>query len=85
MQAELLAVLPPETPILCACRAGWPDQRMAWARADTLADVMREQGFTRQTVFLVLPGQPRADDRSRLYDAAFTHGWRGRTRRADQP
>lgn len=83
MQAELLAVLPPETPILCACRAGWPDQRMAWARADTLADVIREQGFTRQTVFLVLPGQPRADDRSRLYDAAFTHGWRGRTRRAD--
>lgn len=76
IQAELLSVLPPETPILCACRVGWPDQRLAWARVETLADVIKKQGFTRQTVFLVLPGQRCTDDRSKLYDAQFSHGRR---------
>ena len=76
IQAELLSVLPPETPILCACRVGWPEQRLAWARVETLADVIRKQGFARQTVFLVLPGQNCTDDRSKLYDAEFTHGRR---------
>ena len=76
IQAELLSVLPPETPVLCAYRVGWPDQRLIWANTETLADVIREQGFTRQTVFLILPGQTCADDRSKLYDADFTHGWR---------
>lgn len=85
IQAELLAALPPDTPILCAYRVGRPDQRMAWARVDTLADLIREQGFTRQTVFLVLPGQSCTDDRSKLYDAAFTHGRRGKEGRAETP
>jgi len=42
------------------------------------AATARAHGFTRQTVFLVLPGQDLAAhaSRSRLYDASFTHGWR---------
>lgn len=78
LREELLAVLPPETPILCAYRVGWPEQRMIWATAETLPSVIREHGLSRQTVFLVLPGQACEDDHSRLYDAAFSHGRRQR-------
>ena len=76
LKEELLSALPPETPVLCACRVGWPDQRLAWANIETLPQVVRSRNFSRQTVFLVLPGQLRTDDRSKLYDAGFSHGWR---------
>lgn len=77
MQGELLAAVPPETPVVCAYRVGWPDQRLARATAATLAETARREGFTRQTVFLILPGELAGDAASRLYAANFAHGWRG--------
>lgn len=76
LQRELLTAVPPETPVICACRVGWPDQRLARATAATLAETARREGFTRQTVFLILPGELAGDAVSRLYAADFTHGWR---------
>ena len=76
VQQELLEALPPETPVLCAHRVGWPDQRLLWTRADGLAACVHAHGLTRQTVFLVLPGQNAAPTASRLYAADFAHGWR---------
>lgn len=68
---------PPDTPVLLAHKVGWPDERLAWATVETLDTIAREQGFTRQTVFLVLPGEKEKDAaRSRLYDATFAHGYR---------
>ncbi len=66
-----------DTPILLAHKVGWPDEKLAWASVADVALVAREQGFTRQTVFLVLPGEKEKDSaRSRLYDGAFSHGFR---------
>lgn len=76
LQAELLAHTPPDTPVLCAYRVGWPDQRLIWATAGTLAHCVHEHGLVRQTVFLVLPGQNAADTSSLLYAANFSHGYR---------
>lgn len=76
LQAELLAHTPPDTPILCAYRVGWPDQRLVWATVATLAQCVEEHGLVRQTVFLVLPGQHAADTASLLYAAKFSHGYR---------
>ncbi len=76
LQAELLEALPPETPVLCACRAGWPDAVRHWATVGTLAHCAKEHRLTRQTVFLVLPGQQAPDTVSRLYAPEFSHGWR---------
>ena len=76
LQAELLAHTPPDTPVLCAYRVGWPDQRLIWATAGTLAHCVHEHGLARQTVFLVLPGQNAADTASLLYAANFSHGYR---------
>ena len=76
LQAELLAHTPPDTPVLCAYRVGWPDQRLVWTTAGTLAQCVEEHGLVRQTVFLVLPGQNAADTASLLYAAKFSHGYR---------
>ena len=67
-----------DTPVLMAHKVGWPDQKLAWTTVEGLETAAREQGFTRQTVFLVLPGEKEADPaKSRLYDAGFCHGYRG--------
>ncbi len=78
LQAELCSVLPHDTPVLCAYRVGWPQEKLVWCTADTVVKTVEEQAFTRQTLFLVLPGQSKehAETVSRLYDAGFSHGWR---------
>lgn len=76
LQAELARSLPPETPVLCACRVGWPDQRLYWTRLEDLARCVKERGITRQTVFLILPGELQKGAASRLYAADFSHGRR---------
>ncbi|HWR04695.1 MAG TPA: precorrin-4 C(11)-methyltransferase [Humidesulfovibrio sp.] len=79
VQAELLAGgYAPETAIVIGHKVGWPGGEVLHTRLRDLARTAREAGFTRQTVFLVLPGQnlDAEASRSKLYDAAFTHGWR---------
>ncbi len=66
-----------DTPVLLAHRVGWPDQRLAQATLATLAETARRENFTRQTVFLVLPGERNPESApSRLYAADFSHGFR---------
>lgn len=76
LQKELLGVLPAATTVLCAHRVGWPEQQLIRTTAGQLAACVREHGLTRQTVFLVLPGQDAAPTASKLYDPAFSHGRR---------
>jgi len=79
LQAELLAGgYPPETCIVLGHKVGWPGGEIARCRLADLARTAREAGFTRQTVFLVLPGEALdpATAQSRLYDPGFSHGWR---------
>lgn len=79
VQAELLAGgYPPDTAIVLGHKVGWPGGEVVRAKLCDLARTAREAGFTRQTVFLVLPGQDldAHTSRSKLYDATFSHGWR---------
>lgn len=77
LREELLtAGFAPETCVLVAHRVGWPDGSSVMSSVDGLADTVRSSGFTRQTIFLVLPGETTAGAASRLYAAEFTHGWR---------
>ncbi len=88
LQEELCAMLPPETVVVCAYRVGWPDEALYRATAETVAEVVRAHGLTRQTLFLVLPGEQTRSiagasaktdvpaTRSRLYAPDFAHGWR---------
>lgn len=75
VQAELLAGgYAPETPVVLGHRVGWPGGETVRTTLAELAAKTRKAGFTRQTVFLVLPAQGASS--SKLYDPAFTHGWR---------
>lgn len=80
MQAELEAAgLPGSTLIVQAYRVGWPEEQIVETDLARLAATAREKGFTRQTVFLVLPGQGVEDAgkaKSLLYDKTFSHGFR---------
>lgn len=77
LQEELAtAGVAPHTPVLAAHRVGWPDEALAWTTAGELAETVRTRGFSRQTVFLVLPGEAAGETASRLYAADFAHGWR---------
>lgn len=80
LQAELLAGgLTPSTLIVEAYRVGWPEEKIVGTNLGDLAKTARENDFTRQTVFLVLPGQG-VDDfgqaKSLLYDESFQHMYR---------
>lgn len=80
LQAELLqGGYAPDTLIVLGHKIGWPGGSVVRTRLSGLAQTAREAGFTRQTVFLVLPGQdlPAQASQSKLYDPDFTHGWRG--------
>lgn len=80
LQRELLdAGVAPETPALAAYRVGWPDERLVRTTVDALAAAVAREGFDRQAVFLILPGESAATDaaaRSRLYAGEFSHGFR---------
>lgn len=79
IQAELLeGGCAPDTLVVLGHKVGWPGGETVRTSLKRLAETARSRGFTRQTVFLVLPGQdlPAQDSQSKLYAPGFTHGWR---------
>lgn len=77
VRRELLAGgLPEETTVVVGHRVGWPDGAVLRTTVGSLEEAVRERGFTKQAVFLVLPGVRRGA-RSKLYDKDFRHGRRG--------
>lgn len=81
LERELLAGgVDPKTPVLVAYRVGWPEERLVMTTAGALAATVAEEKLTRQTVFLVLPGEKKDEDgllaKSRLYAKEFLHGFR---------
>jgi len=76
VRAELLeAGLDPRAPVAVVHRAGWPDEQIHMSAAGEFPELVRREGLTRQTVFLVLPSLGRGAP-SRLYAENFAHGFR---------
>lgn len=80
VQTELQAGgLADSTLVVMAYRVGWPDEKVVETYLGGLASTARANGFTRQTVFLILPGQGAEDAgkaKSLLYDENFKHMYR---------
>ena len=73
---ELLAGgLAPETRVIVAHRLGWPGEKLVRTNLGALGSALG-QGMERQTLILVLPGEP-GEERSSLYDREFAHACRG--------
>lgn len=62
--------------VVIAYRVGWPEQKIIRTTIGNLCDTVAEHNLTRQTVFLVLPGEDNQEHFSKLYDAGFLHGFR---------
>jgi len=77
VQRELLAggAFTEETPLVVAYRVGWPEEKVVHTTVGELATTAHDNDFTRQTLFLVLPGHGSGTE-SKLYDRAFSHGYR---------
>jgi precorrin-4/cobalt-precorrin-4 C11-methyltransferase len=76
VQSQLLeGGLAPETRVVVARRAGWPDAEVVDSDVAHFPAVVANKGWKGQCVFLVLPGDS-GDAVSKLYDAGFSHGCR---------
>jgi precorrin-4/cobalt-precorrin-4 C11-methyltransferase len=75
---ELLTGYPPETPAVAAYRVSWPEERFITGTLAELPARVKAAGFKRQTLILVGPtlGPEDPGALSKLYDRAFSHGWR---------
>jgi precorrin-4/cobalt-precorrin-4 C11-methyltransferase len=77
LQAELLAGgYPPDTPVVLAYRATWPDELIVDCTVGTLADTVRARKLWKHTLFLVGPALAAAGTRSHLYHPGHFHGYR---------
>lgn len=77
LQAELLAGgYPPDTPVLLAYRATWPDELIVDCTVGTLAETARARKLWKHTLFLVGPALAAAGTRSHLYHPGHFHGHR---------
>jgi precorrin-4/cobalt-precorrin-4 C11-methyltransferase len=80
LQAELLdGGYPPDTPVLLAYRATWPDELIVDCTVGTLADTVRARKLWKHTLFLVGPALAASGTRSHLYHPGHFHS----RRRAD--
>lgn len=76
IQEQLLeGGMPPETAVIIAYRAGWPEEKSVETTLGKLAETASKHEFKRQTTFLILPGKG-AENESLLYDAGFSHMFR---------
>ncbi len=77
LQAELLdGGYPPDTPVLLAYRATWPDEVIVDCTVGTLADTVRARKLWKHTLFLVGPALAASGTRSHLYHPGHFHGHR---------
>ncbi|MBQ7585565.1 MAG: precorrin-4 C(11)-methyltransferase [Desulfovibrionaceae bacterium] len=65
-----------DTPILCAHRVGWPEERLLWTTLAKLGSTISANQIERQTVILVLPAEQEEGRPSRLYAREFSHSFR---------
>ena len=63
-------------PIAMVYRASWPDERVVTGVLSDLTMIVRQAGITKTALILVGRFLNVESTRSRLYDAAFSHGYR---------
>ena len=78
LRSELLAGgYEADTPVAVVYRATWQDEKVIYSNVNEFSDRMQEQGIDRHAVILVGKAIRKASShRSKLYDAAFSTGFR---------
>ncbi len=73
---RLRTCYPAHTPIAVCHRVSWPDERLLHGTLEDIVELVERAGIRRQAIILVGGVLLRRYQRSRLYDPAFTHGFR---------
>lgn len=79
LQAVLAAAYGENAPVAVVYKVSHQDEKILWTRAGSLAQTMKAEGITRQALVIAgraLSAQKNGFAASRLYDPAFTHGYR---------
>jgi precorrin-4/cobalt-precorrin-4 C11-methyltransferase len=76
VQEKLLPSYGPETPVAVVYRASWTDEKIVRGTLGRLSDIVKDSGITRQALIFVGDVLDSEYEKSKLYDAAFTHGYR---------
>ena len=66
----------PDTPAAIVYKATWPEEKVCRCTVSTLAQTARENHITKTALITVGGFLGDRYDRSKLYDPAFTHGYR---------
>ncbi len=68
-----------DTPASVVYRATWPDEKVIRGTLGDISEKVRAAGITRHAMIIVgkALGEPGGGEASRLYDAGFSHGYRG--------
>ncbi len=76
---ELKTGYGPETPVAVVYRATWPDEKVITGSLADIAQRVSDAQITRHAMIIVgdAVGGLNEGEKSRLYDAAFSHGYRG--------
>jgi precorrin-4/cobalt-precorrin-4 C11-methyltransferase len=73
---ELLAVLPPETPVAVVEKASWPEEKIISGCLEDITVRVRKAGITKTALIIVGQCLEAPATRSRLYDGDFHHEYR---------
>lgn len=73
---QLLAALPPTTPVVVAARVTWPDESFVRGTLSDIAEKVRAAGITKTALILVGESLESQGHRSYLYHGEFKHGYR---------
>ncbi|WP_326599703.1 precorrin-4 C(11)-methyltransferase [Streptomyces sp. NBC_01803] len=66
----------PDTPVIVAYRATWPDELLLDCTVETLEETVKEHRLWKHTLFLVGPALAASGTRSHLYHPGHFHGYR---------
>ncbi len=85
VQEQLLTAYPADTPAAILYRVSWPDEKIVVTQLGRLADEIRRHKLSRTTLIVVGEAVRGRRNRSRLYDEAHAHIFRGRGRGEASP
>jgi precorrin-4 methylase len=76
IQQELLLHYAPSTPVAVCYRLTWDDEQVWRGSLVDLASLVAKSGKTRTMLLVVGEAVGAREERSKLYDPAFSHGFR---------
>jgi precorrin-4/cobalt-precorrin-4 C11-methyltransferase len=76
VEEQLLPSYGPDCPAAIVVRATWEDQQLFRCRLDQLFSTLKENKITKTAMIIVGRALDQEGEASKLYDAAFSHGYR---------